>query len=101
VLLYAALSGAADGHELAQAALGSILFLLAAAIVALTLTRITESLDTAAVALTGWLRDFAFAAALASQAFGSESASIAGVYGALMLLAGAITAMILRRRTTR
>jgi hypothetical protein len=34
VLLYAALSGAADGDELAQAALGSVLFLLAAAIVA-------------------------------------------------------------------
>lgn len=101
VLLYAALSGAADGHQLAQAVLGSVLFMLAAGIVALALTRVTRSLDTSAVALTGWLRDFAVAAALASQAFGSASAGVAGIYGALMLLAGAITATILRRRTTR
>jgi bile acid:Na+ symporter, BASS family len=98
VLLYAALSGAAHGHELAQAVVGSAVFMLAAGVVALAVTRVIGSLDPLAVALTCWLRDFAVAAALASQAFGSASAGVAGIYGALMLLAGAVTATILRRR---
>ena len=66
VLLYAALSGVSGGHQLAQAALGSALFMLAAGIVALILTRVAQPLNTPAVALTSWLRDFAVAAALAS-----------------------------------
>jgi hypothetical protein len=35
------------------------------------------------------LRDFAVAAALATQAFDSPAATVAGVYGVLMLLLGA------------
>jgi BASS family bile acid:Na+ symporter len=100
VLLYAAMSGVAGGHQLAQAALASLRFMLAAGVVALILTRIPWALDTPAVALTSWLRDFAVAAALASQTFGSATAGVAGIYGALMLLAGAITATLLRRRAT-
>lgn len=100
VLLYAAMSGVAGGHQLAQAALGSLLFMITAGFVALILTRIPWALDVPAVALTSWLRDFAVAAALASQAFGSATAGVAGTYGALMLLAGAITATLLRRRAT-
>jgi hypothetical protein len=100
LLLYAALSGVGGGHQLAQAALGSVLFMLAAGIVALVLARIARPLNTSAVALTSWLRDFAVAAALATQAFGAATASVAGIYGALMLLIGAITATLLRHRQT-
>ena len=46
------------------------------------------------------LRDFAVAAALASQAFGPPAATVAGVYGVLMLLVGAAGAELLRRRAT-
>lgn len=44
------------------------------------------------------LRDFAVAAALASQAFGPSAATVAGVYGVLMLLVAAAGAQLLRRR---
>jgi BASS family bile acid:Na+ symporter len=74
VLLYAALSGVSGGGQLVQDAAGSLAFMIAA--------------------------DFAVAAALASQAFGSRAASVAGIYGALMLLAGAVTATMLRRHAT-
>jgi predicted Na+-dependent transporter len=43
------------------------------------------------------LRDFAVAAALASQAFGPAAATVAGVYGVLMLLVGAAAAHWLPR----
>jgi predicted Na+-dependent transporter len=41
------------------------------------------------LALTIGMRDFAVAAALAAGAFGSPAARVAGIYGVLMLLAGA------------
>ena len=41
------------------------------------------------------LRDFAVAAALAAQAFGPPAPTVAGVYGVLMLLAGAAAAQLL------
>jgi predicted Na+-dependent transporter len=44
------------------------------------------------------LRDFAVAAALASQAFEPSAATVAGVYGVLMLLVAAAGAQLLRRR---
>jgi predicted Na+-dependent transporter len=43
-------------------------------------------------ALAIGMRDFAVAAALASQAFGGRAGAVPGVYGVLMLLAGAATA---------
>lgn len=43
-------------------------------------------------ALTIGMRDFAVAAALASQAFGTRASAVPGVYGVLMLLAGAAAA---------
>lgn len=98
VLLYAALSGVSGGGQLVQDAAGSVAFMIASGVLALIATRVAGGLDRPAVGLTTWLRDFAVAAALASQAFGSRAASVAGIYGALMLLAGTTTATILRRR---
>jgi hypothetical protein len=59
-----------------------------------------RDLDRTAVLLSTWLRDFAVAAVLATEAFGTRAGSVAGVYGALMLLAGAAAATIIRRRST-
>ena len=44
------------------------------------------------------MRDFAVAAALASQAFGARAGAVPGVYGVVMLLAGAMAAGALGRR---
>jgi hypothetical protein len=49
------------------------------------------------VAFAFALRDFAVAATLASQAFGTPAASVAGIYGVLMLIAGALATAALRR----
>jgi predicted Na+-dependent transporter len=44
------------------------------------------------------MRDFAVAAALAAEAFGPRAAVVAGVYGVLMLIAGAALAARVRVR---
>jgi hypothetical protein len=45
------------------------------------------------------LRDFAVAATLATQAFGTSATTVAGIHGVLMLIAGALTTASLRRAT--
>ena len=50
-----------------------------------------------AVAFCVVLRDFAVAATLAGQAFGPRAAVVAGVYGVMMLVAGAAAASAARR----
>lgn len=100
-LVYAALSGLSTGQQLPAAVLGSLAFLLASGLLALLAARLTSRADGAAVGLPVGLRDFAVAAALASQAFGPGAAAVPGVYGVLMLIAGAITATLLRRHTHR
>jgi len=50
------------------------------------------------VAFAVGLRDFAVAATLATQAFGPRAATVGGVYGVLMLIAGALATAALRRR---
>jgi predicted Na+-dependent transporter len=44
------------------------------------------------------MRDFAVAAALATQAFGPGAGAVPGVYGVMMLIAGAIAASRLSAR---
>ncbi len=44
------------------------------------------------------MRDFAVAAALASQAFGTRAAVVPGVYGVVMLVAGTAFVTLVRRR---
>ncbi len=98
LLLYVALSGARGGHQLLADAIASLLFVILAGLVALVARRMAGDMDAVAVLLATWLRDFAVAAALASQAFGPAAAGVAGIYGALMLFTGAATATLLRSR---
>jgi BASS family bile acid:Na+ symporter len=97
VLVYAALSGTHGAHHFAAAILASALFLSVAGAFALAWARV----DRSAAALPGAfgiaMRDFAVAAALATQAFGTEAGAVPGVYGVLMLIAGAIAAGRLKR----
>ena len=97
-LVFAALSGLGGGDQLPAAALGAVIFLAAAGVVALIAARLLPRLGAAAVGLPTGLRDFAVAAALATQAFGVRAATVAGIYGVLMLIAGALAATALRRR---
>jgi hypothetical protein len=99
-LLYAAVSGVTGGHELLVELLGGVGFLLAASALGALLARALRprGFDPSVVVFTTGLRDFAVAATLARQAFGPAAAGVGGVYGALMLLAGALAATVLRRR---
>jgi bile acid:Na+ symporter, BASS family len=95
VLVYAAMSGAGEGGWLLSAALASTLFLVvsAAPVAAWILFASGELRVTGAFVIE--LRDFAVAAALAAEAFGTPAATLAGVYGVLMLLVGAAAAQLL------
>ena len=97
VLVYAAMSGADEGGDLLEAVAASALFLAATALVAGGwLALASPELGTTG-AFVIELRDFAVAAALASQAFGPPAATVAGVYGVLMLVLGAAAAHWIRR----
>jgi BASS family bile acid:Na+ symporter len=102
VLLYAAVSGVSGGRELLTELLGSAIFIAAAAAFGLALARGARAraptLDPPVIVFTTTLRDFAVAATLAREAFGPAAAGVGGVYGALMLLTGALAATVLRRR---
>jgi bile acid:Na+ symporter, BASS family len=96
-LVYAALSGtaAAGGGSLGAAVLAGAAFLAASAALAAVLLR--EAPDPAPAFCLG-MRDFAVAAALAAAAFGPRAAVVSGVYGVLMLIAGAALAARVRVR---
>jgi BASS family bile acid:Na+ symporter len=92
VLVYAAMCGAGEDGDLAEAAAASALFLLACAIAVAGWVMLAPRELRATGGLVIELRDFAVAAALASQAFGPAAATVSGVYGVLMLLLGAAAA---------
>lgn len=96
-LVYAALSGADGGASLGPALLGSIAFLAVSAVLALAWVRAVDVAYRTTVPLAVGMRDFAVAAAMASEAFGPPAAAVAGVYGVLVLVAGAAVATVLRR----
>jgi bile acid:Na+ symporter, BASS family len=97
VLVYAAMSGAADEGGLLSALAASALFLLFSGLPAAAWARLAPlELRVTGVLVIG-LRDFAVAAALAAQAFGPAAGTVAGVYGVLMLLIGAAAAQLLPR----
>ena len=98
VLVYAALSGARGAHGLGAALLASLLFLAVSAVLGALWSRMRPGRAAVPGALTIGMRDFAVAAALASQAFGGSAAAVPGVYGVVMLLAGAAAAGALGRR---
>jgi bile acid:Na+ symporter, BASS family len=93
VLVYAALSGTAGAHGLAPALLAAVVFLLFSGLLG-ELWRRRTAPGTVAIpgALAIGMRDFAVAAALAAQAFGPRAAAVPGVYGVVMLVAGAVVA---------
>jgi bile acid:Na+ symporter, BASS family len=95
VLVYSAMSGAGEDGRLLSAALASALFLVASAapVVAWLSLAPRELRFTGALVIE--LRDFAVAAALAAQAFGPAAGTVAGVYGVLMLVAGAAAVQLL------
>jgi hypothetical protein len=81
VLVYGAMSGAREGGQLLSAVAASALFLLlsGAPVAAWAALAPAELRVTGALVIE--LRDFAVAAALATQAFGPPAATVAGVYG--------------------
>jgi BASS family bile acid:Na+ symporter len=97
-LVYAAMSGTDAGGELAEATAAAVLFLLATGVVVAGWLALAPAGLRATGAFVIELRDFAVAAALASQAFGPSAATVSGVYGVLMLLLGAAAAHWLPRR---
>jgi bile acid:Na+ symporter, BASS family len=93
VLVYAALSGTHGAHHLGAALLASLAFLVVSACLA-ELWRRADAPRTSAIpgSFAIAMRDFAVAAALATQAFGTGAGAVPGVYGVMMLVAGAIAA---------
>jgi len=97
LLIYAALSGAHGAPGLGSALAASLIFLAVSALLGeLWRRRAAPRATAAATAIPGALaiamRDFAVAAALASQAFGAAAGAVPGVYGVVMLLAGSVAA---------
>jgi BASS family bile acid:Na+ symporter len=97
-LIYAALSGNAAGDALIPALAAGATFLALSSVLAAAAARAVAPDRRSAVAFGIGLRDFAVAATLASQAFGTPAATVAGIYGVLMLTAGALAAVALRHR---
>lgn len=94
LLVYASLSGTGR-HHLGSAVLISLAFLAVSAAGAVVVVGATTL--NAGLGLTVAMRDFAVAAALAQAAFGAGAAQVAGVYGSLMLILGALTPTVARR----
>jgi bile acid:Na+ symporter, BASS family len=95
LLVYAAMSGTGEGGQLLSAALAGMLFLVVSAAPVAAWISVAPPELRVTGALVIELRDFAVAATLAAQAFGPPAATVAGVYGVLMLLAGAAAAHLL------
>ncbi len=93
VLVYAALSGTHGAHHLGAALLASVAFLIVCVCLA-QLWRRMDGRRASAVpgAFTIAMRDFAVAAALATQAFGTAAGAVPGVYGVVMLVVAAVAA---------
>ena len=100
VLVFGAMSGAGEDGRVVTAILAGLSFLVVSGVPAVAWIAAAPHGLQATGALVIGLRDFAVAAALAAQAFGPQAATVAGVYGVLMLLAGAAAAELLRKRAT-
>lgn len=98
-LIYASLSGAGGGG-LGTSIGFATAFLAASAVAAGTVVAVARRLHRA-LALPIAMRDFAVAAAFAAAAGGAGAARLAGVYGVLMLLAGAAVTGVFRVRARR
>ncbi len=92
VLVYAALSGTRGAHHLGGAVLAGGSFLLCSAALGELWRRHAPAPAAVPGALAIGMRDFAVAAALATQAFGAGAAAVPGVYGVIMLVGGTVAA---------
>jgi predicted Na+-dependent transporter len=95
LLVYAALGDLGHLSQLGSALSASALFLAGSVALALVLRPLLGELQTGGLLFA--LRDFAVAAALASQFHSPGAAAIPAVYGVLMLVLAAAVAPILRR----
>jgi predicted Na+-dependent transporter len=100
ILVYAALSGTHGAHHLGAALLASLAFLAVSAAAAEIWRRRADPRTAVPGALAIAMRDFAVAAALATQAFGTRAGAVPGVYGVAMLVAGTVAAARLARGAT-
>jgi BASS family bile acid:Na+ symporter len=100
-LVYAALSGVGAGGDVAAALLASAIFLLASSAVGVLWWRSAPAASGVPGAFAISLRDFAVAAALAVQSFGSAAGIVPGVYGVLMLVLGSAASSRIRRSRQR
>lgn len=95
VLVYASLGDVEDPAELGSALLAAALFLSGSVAVALLLQSALGDRRTGPFAFV--LRDFAVAAALASQLDAPGAASTAAIYGVLMLIAAVAATELMKR----
>ncbi len=98
LLVYAALSGTHGAHHLGAALLASLAFLSVSALLGELWRRRAAAPTAVPGAMAIAMRDFAVAAALATQAFGTAAGAVPGVYGVLMLVAGTLVAGRLRAK---
>lgn len=98
-LVYVSLGGTRSGLGAAVAA--SAAFLAVSVVVAGGAVALGRLHLHPTLGLTIAMRDFAVAAALAAAAGGAPAARVAGVYGVLMLIAGATVTGVVRARTRR
>jgi predicted Na+-dependent transporter len=96
-LIFASLS-ATHASQLGSALLVSLAFLVVSALLAAIAVKAFGRRLEPSLALTIGMRDFAVAAALAAATFGPQAAQVAGVYGTLMLIAGATATSLVRSR---
>jgi BASS family bile acid:Na+ symporter len=95
-LVYSSLSGEHGAHDLGTAVGAGAAFLAGSALVALLWRRRAASPAAIPGAFAIAMRDFAVAAALATQAFGPAAGVVPGVYGVLMLVGGSVAVTALR-----
>lgn len=98
-LVYASLSGEHGAHDLGGAVGAAAAFLACSALLAAVWRYRAHGASATAGAFTIAMRDFAVAAALATQAFGAAAGVVPGVYGVLMLVGGSAAANVVSRRT--
>jgi BASS family bile acid:Na+ symporter len=96
VLVYASLSDAHSGDWASTVAI-SAAFLAVSALLAGASVRVFRHRFDPTLAMTIGMRDFAVAAALAQGAYGARAAHVSGIYGTLMLIAGATVTAAVRR----
>jgi BASS family bile acid:Na+ symporter len=98
VLVWLVASQAHPSPAYLRAAGALLVFIAASGALAVALTVGLRGPERISLALPIGMRDFAVAAGVASRAFGPSSAAVLGLYGVLVLLAGAGTARLLGRR---